>query len=87
MTTKMFGTDSERTKYLRVFNSLHPGYFYMLFLSSAYFVFQNNFFQKLVSNSMNPDQARHFVGPDLDPNCLPNLSADNIVCKDKHKNM
>ena len=30
-----------------------------------------------VSNSLNPDQARHFVGPDLDPNCLQRLSADN----------
>ena len=29
-------------------------------------------------NSLNPDQARHFVGPDLDPNCLQRLSADNI---------
>ena len=23
-----------------------------------------------VSNSLDPDQARRFVGPDLDPNCL-----------------
>ena len=23
-----------------------------------------------VSNSLNPDQARHFVRPDLGPNCL-----------------
>ena len=30
-----------------------------------------------VSNSLNPDQARHFVGPDLDPNCLQRLSADD----------
>ena len=22
------------------------------------------------ANSLYPDQARHFVGPDLDPNCL-----------------
>ena len=27
--------------------------------------------------SMEPDQARHFVGPDLGPNCLQKLSADN----------
>ena len=31
-----------------------------------------------VSNSLDPDQARHFVGPDLGPNCLQRLSADNI---------
>ena len=29
-----------------------------------------------VSNSLDPDQARHFVGPDLGPNCLQWLSAD-----------
>ena len=28
-----------------------------------------------VSNSLDPDQARHFVGPDLGPNCLQRLSA------------
>ena len=30
-----------------------------------------------VSNSLDPDQARHFVGPDLGPNCLQSISADN----------
>ena len=34
-----------------------------------------------VSNSLDPDQARHFVGPDLGPNCLQGSlqgsSADN----------
>ena len=29
-----------------------------------------------VSNSLDQDQARHFVGPDLGPNCLHRLSAD-----------
>ena len=29
-----------------------------------------------VSKSLDPDQARHFVGPDLGPNCLQRLSAD-----------
>ena len=28
-------------------------------------------------NSLDPDQARHFVGPDLGPNCLQKLSADD----------
>ena len=50
-----------------------------------------------VSNSLDPDQARHYVGPDhnvgpdLGPNCSQRLSADNkmsgwiwvqTVCKD-----
>ena len=30
-----------------------------------------------MSNSFDPDQARHFVGHDLGPNCLEKLSADN----------
>ena len=30
-----------------------------------------------VSDSLDPDQARHFVGPDLGPNCLQRLSADD----------
>ena len=30
-----------------------------------------------MSNSFDPGQARHFVGPDLGPNCLQRLSADD----------
>ena len=30
-----------------------------------------------VSNSLDPDQARRFVGPGLCPNCLQKLSADD----------
>ena len=30
-----------------------------------------------MSNSLDPDQARRFVGPDHGPNCLPKLSADD----------
>ena len=29
------------------------------------------------SNSLDPDKAQHFVGPDLGSNCLQMLSADN----------
>ena len=29
------------------------------------------------SKSLDPDQAQHFVGPDLDPNCLQRLSEDD----------
>ena len=54
------------------------------FLSSADFFFFKSTFPKnsfrniiRVSNSLDPDQAQHFVGPDLGPNCLKNLSADN----------
>ena len=30
-----------------------------------------------MSDSLDPDQARRFVGPDLRPTCLPRLSADD----------
>ena len=30
-----------------------------------------------MSNSLDPDQVRRFVGPDLGPNCLQRLSADD----------
>ena len=29
-----------------------------------------------MANSLDPDLARQFVGPDLGPNCLPRLTAD-----------
>ena len=32
-----------------------------------------------MSNRLDPDQARQFVGPDLDLNCLQGSSADDTV--------
>ena len=32
-----------------------------------------------MSNSLDPDQAEHFVRPDLDPYCLQSLSADDKI--------
>ena len=34
-----------------------------------------------VSNSLDPDQARHFIGPDLGPNCLQRSSSDKATLK------
>ena len=53
-----------------------------LVLSSADFsksIFSKNSFRNAisVSNSLDPDQARHSVRPDLGPNCLQRLSADD----------
>ena len=39
-----------------------------------------------MSNSLDPDQARHFVRPDLGPNCLQRLSADAKVAAGKELN-
>ena len=33
-----------------------------------------------VSSALVPDQDQHYVGPDLGPNCLQRLSADNKSC-------
>ena len=55
-------------------------------LSSADFFTKSNFLKNSfgytirVSNSLDPDQARHYVWPVLDPNCLHRLSADDKTC-------
>ena len=56
---------------------------FTILLSSAD-IFQNYFFSKnsfmntiRVSNSLDPDQDRRSVGPDLGPNGLQRLSADD----------
>ena len=55
----------------------------MLFLLSVDFLFKLTFSKKpfrntiSVSNSLGPDQAEPFVVPDLGPNCLQRLSADD----------
>ena len=43
------------------------------------FFLKNSFRNTIeVSNSLDPDQAPSFVWPDLGPNCLQRLSADDI---------
>ena len=45
------------------------GNFLMIFFSKTTFL-KNSFRNTIrVSNSLDPDQARHYVGPDLGPNC------------------
>ena len=46
----------------------------LLIISTSSFF--KNYFRNtiLVSNSWDPDQVQHFVGPDLGPNCLQRLS-------------
>ena len=64
-------------------NALRAGYLFIDFVVCRFF-FQKNFFRKKyfrntirVSNCLDPDQARHYVGPDLGPNYLQKLSADD----------
>ena len=51
------------------------GHFFMFFCRLLIFFkssFSKNSYKNTirVSNSLGPDQAQHFVGPDLGPNCL-----------------
>ena len=56
------------------------------FLSKLSFS-KNSFWNTIrVTNSLDPDQDRHIVGPDLGPNCLQRLSADNKSCFEHGKN-
>ena len=53
-------------------------YSFTLIYCDIFYSLNTRFFNTVrVSNSLDPDQARHFVGPDLGPNCLQRLSADN----------
>ena len=62
-------------------------------LSSADFLFfskspfSKNYFRNTirVSNSLDPDQVRHLVGPDLGPNCLQRVKADGTKVNQKLK--
>ena len=71
---------------LALFNSAYwPWVILHAFLSSTDLV-QINFFKKFFleyllirgPNRFDPGQARHIVGPDLGPNCLQSLSADDL---------
>ena len=53
-------------------------FFYCLLIFSNINFLKNYFRNTIrVSNSLDPDQARRFVGPDLGPNCLQRLSAED----------
>ena len=62
-----------------------PGNFSRFLSSAAFFsksIFSENSVRNTIrlSNSLDPDQDRYLVGPDLGPNCLQRLSADNKSC-------
>ena len=49
-----------------------------MFFCRLLILFSKSTFSKnsRASNSLDPDQVRHFVVPDLGPNCFQKLSAD-----------
>ena len=58
-------------------------FFFFSFLSSVDFILKIIFFKNIFQNtitesiSLDPDEARSFVGPDLGPNFLQRLSAED----------
>ena len=50
-------------------------------------IFFENSFRNTIRrfNSLDPDQALLFVGPDLGPNCLRKLSAEDTSGQDSYK--
>ena len=57
--------------------TLHAFYRLLIYFSKSSFSKKKGRNTIGVSNSLDPDQARHFVGPDLGPNCLQRFSADD----------
>ena len=66
------------------FHVLHNAWtFFMIFVKTVFKIITifNKFFEEVVtirvSNSLEPDQDRCSIGPDLDPSCLQRLSAED----------
>ena len=53
------------------------------FLKKNIYIFKKNSVRTTiqVSSNLDPDQDRHNVSPDLDPNCLKRLLADYKSCR------
>ena len=56
-------------------------YAFTVYCCAILYSLNTEFFNTIrVSNSLDLDQTRHFIGADLGPNCLQRLSADNKSC-------
>ena len=60
-------------------NYFHAGKFFMLSADFSKLIFSMISFRNVISvpNNLEPDQARRNVRPDLGPNCLQRLSAED----------
>ena len=70
------------TCFLRDINiALNAGFVVVCELLSKLTFSKNSFMNAIrVANSLEPDQDRHYVSPDLGPNCFQMLSADDKSC-------
>ena len=63
---------------IAILNSLSTGYCGLLVFFFKINLFKNSSRNTIIlSSSLDPGQARYFVGPGLSPNCLQRLTADN----------
>ena len=63
-------------------------YTFSVYCCAIFYSLNTEFFNTIrVSNSLDPDQTRHFIRPDLGPNCLQRLSADNKSCPWRAKSL
>ena len=65
---------------LRATCSIMSLYKYTYRTACIRYFFEEKFFQEytiIASNNLDPDQARHFVRPDLGPHCLQMLSTED----------
>ena len=63
-------------------------YTFTVYCCAIFYSLNTEFFNTIrVSNSLDLDQTRHFIGPDLGPNCLQRLSADNKSCPWRAKSL
>ena len=69
---------ADRSKSLHAWVIFHAFCRLLIFFFFQNHPFRNNTFRNTirVSNSLDPDQVRHLVGPDLGPNCLQRIKAD-----------
>ena len=51
-------------------------YSFTLYYCAIFYSLDAGFFQYHSGVNLDPDQVRHFAGPDLGPNCLQRFSAD-----------
>ena len=55
-------------------------FFFVVFFKDLNFFSKTSFRNTIrVSNNLDPGQARRFVAPDLNPNCVQMLSADDAI--------
>ena len=75
---------SRKIRHLKSWNSV-SNIFIVATILNINFFFQKKNLPTRVSNGLDPDQDWHSVGPDLSPNCLHRISAEDEVAASKER--